>query len=72
MLGRIIGFSGPAKYAEPRMGDVRHSQADITLAQKHLGYSPEVGFEEGLKRTVEWYEEQRAAKSNAGVFAGQR
>jgi nucleoside-diphosphate-sugar epimerase len=46
--------------------------ADITLAQKHLGYSPDVGFEEGLKRTVQWYEEQRAAKINAGVLAGQR
>jgi nucleoside-diphosphate-sugar epimerase len=72
MLGRIIGFNGPAKYAEPRTGDVKHSLADITLAQKHLGYSPDVGFEEGLKRTVKWYEEQRAAKINAGVLAGQR
>jgi nucleoside-diphosphate-sugar epimerase len=72
MLGRIIGFNGRAKYAEPRTGDVKHSLADITLAQKHLGYSPDVGFEEGLKRTVKWYEEQRAAKANPGVLAGQR
>jgi nucleoside-diphosphate-sugar epimerase len=72
MLGRIIGFNGPAKYAEPRTGDVKHSLADITLAKKHLGYSPDVGFEEGLRRTVAWYEEQRAVKPSSGVLAGQR
>jgi UDP-N-acetylglucosamine/UDP-N-acetyl-alpha-D-glucosaminouronate 4-epimerase len=68
MLGRIIGFRGPAKYAAPRTGDVRHSLADISLAQKHLGYSADVGFEEGLRRTVEWYEQQRAS-ANQGVLS---
>ena len=56
MLGRIIGFSGPAKFAAARAGDVKHSLADIALAQKYLGYSPDVGFEEGIRRTVEWYQ----------------
>jgi nucleoside-diphosphate-sugar epimerase len=60
-LSRIIGFSGAAKYAETRAGDVKHSLADITLAQKHLGYSADVSFEEGLKRTVDWYKESEAA-----------
>ncbi len=55
MLQKIIGYTGPARYAEPRSGDIKHSLADIALAKKHLGYSPEVGFEEGLRRTVEWY-----------------
>jgi nucleoside-diphosphate-sugar epimerase len=72
MLGGIIGFNGQAKHAEPRTGDVKHSLADITLAQKHLGYSPDVSFEEGLKRTVKWYEEQRVIKSDPSVLAGQR
>jgi UDP-glucose 4-epimerase len=40
---------------------VKHSLADISLAQKHLGYVPEVGFEEGLRRTVKWYQERRTA-----------
>ncbi len=61
MLRKIIGFSGAAKYAGPRTGDVKHSQADISLAQKHLGYSPSVSFEEGLRRTVAWYQEQAEA-----------
>lgn len=61
MLRKIIGFSGAAKYAEPRTGDVKHSLADISLAQKHLGYSPSVSFEEGLRRTVAWYQQQAEA-----------
>jgi nucleoside-diphosphate-sugar epimerase len=65
-LSKIIGFSGKAKYAEPRDGDIKHSLADITLAQKHLGYSADVSFEEGLKRTVEWYK-QTAVQAQALV-----
>jgi nucleoside-diphosphate-sugar epimerase len=34
---------------------VKHSLADLALAEKHLGYEPTVGFEEGLQRTIEWY-----------------
>jgi UDP-glucose 4-epimerase len=44
-----------ARYDPPREGDIRHSQADIELARKRLGYQPRVGFEEGLRRTWEWY-----------------
>lgn len=66
-LSKIIGFSGPAKYAEARTGDVRHSLADISMAQKHLGYSADVSFEEGLKRTVEWYKQSAQANLVAHV-----
>lgn len=38
-----------------RAGDVKHSLADLTRARKSLGYEPIVGFEEGLRPTVEWY-----------------
>ncbi len=37
-----------------RPGDVRHTWSDIKKARRELGYSPEVDFEEGLRRTVEW------------------
>ena len=43
------------KYGPEREGDVKHSLADISLAEKHLGYKPKVDFEEGLTRTVAWY-----------------
>jgi nucleoside-diphosphate-sugar epimerase len=56
MLRDTIGADGiEPEYAAARAGDVRDSQADITRAEKLLGYRPIVGFEEGLRRTVEWY-----------------
>jgi len=60
VLRRITGYQGPVQYGAERAGDIKHSFADISLAQKHLGYRPSVGFEEGLKRTVAWYQEQGA------------
>jgi UDP-glucose 4-epimerase len=72
MLRKIIGFSGPAKFAPPRTGDVKHSLADIALAQKHLGYSADVSFEQGLRRTVEWYEQQASAKSGPQAVVAHR
>jgi nucleoside-diphosphate-sugar epimerase len=70
LLQNVIGFSGKAQYDAPRAGDVRHSLADISLAQKHLKYSPIVSFEEGLRRTVEWYRE--AASEPVGTTAASR
>jgi UDP-glucose 4-epimerase len=55
LLGKIAGRPAKAEYREPRPGDIAHSQADISLARKLLGYDPKVGFEEGLRRTWEWY-----------------
>jgi UDP-glucose 4-epimerase len=69
ILRKIIGFSGAAKYAALRMGDVKHSLADISLAQKHLGYSVDVSFEEGLRRTVEWYQQSAAQPQIAAAHA---
>ncbi|HYX69404.1 MAG TPA: SDR family oxidoreductase [Terriglobales bacterium] len=57
LLKRITGFGGEAIYAEPRAGDIKHSLADIALAERHLGYQPGVDFEEGLRRTVAWCKE---------------
>ncbi len=41
-------------YKEPIKGDVMHTYADISLAKRELGYSPETGLEEGIKREIEW------------------
>ena len=41
-------------YAEPRPGDVKHSFASVDKAAQSIGYSPSVGFEEGLLKTIEW------------------
>jgi nucleoside-diphosphate-sugar epimerase len=55
LLKKIIGFNGDVKYAPERAGDVKHSLADLSRTEKHLGYKSLVSFEEGLRRTVEWY-----------------
>ena len=42
-------------YAEPRAGDVRDSQADISKARSLLGYQPLVALDQGLEQTVAWF-----------------
>jgi nucleoside-diphosphate-sugar epimerase len=64
LLKTLIGYPGEVKYAPERAGDVKHSLADISRAEKFLGYEPKVVFEEGLSRTIEWYCSQEKA---AGV-----
>ncbi len=57
LLRVMSGFVGARVvpiYKEERAGDVKDSQADITKARTLLGYAPIVGFEEGLRRTIEW------------------
>ena len=62
ILKKLTGYSGDVKYGPEREGDVKHSLADVSSAEKHLGYKPQVNFEEGLRRTVDWYRGQiRAA-----------
>jgi nucleoside-diphosphate-sugar epimerase len=54
-MRKMVGGTVSPIYAEGRKGDVRDSQADITKARELLGYEPIVSFEEGLKKTVDWY-----------------
>jgi UDP-glucose 4-epimerase len=55
LLQALTGYSGQPKYEAERGGDIKHSLADISKAEAALGYKPKVDFEEGLRRTVEWY-----------------
>ena len=55
ILQGITAYSGQPQYGRLREGDIKHSLADVTKAQAGLGYKPSVDFEEGLRRTVEWY-----------------
>ena len=62
-LKRVTGKTEvEAEYRGPRVGDVRHSLADITRARELLGYEPRVGLEEGLRKTIEWWEQSRYAR----------
>jgi nucleoside-diphosphate-sugar epimerase len=55
LLQGLTGYSGQPIYGPERGGDIKHSLADISKAETNLGYKPAVDFEEGLKRTVDWY-----------------
>ena len=54
-LERLTGHDVAPSYAEPRPGDVRHSQADVSAAERDLGFRPEVSVEEGLRLTLDWF-----------------
>jgi nucleoside-diphosphate-sugar epimerase len=60
LLREISGNALEAKYEPAREGDIRDSQADITLSRELLGYDPTVNFAEGLRRTFTWYQESQA------------
>ena len=53
-LETILGPLPTPHHETSRAGDIRHSQADISKAERLLGYRPIVSFEEGLRRTVDW------------------
>jgi len=57
LLNKLAGTSLETKFEPARDGDIRDSQADITEASDLLKYTPSVSFEEGLRRTLDWYRE---------------
>lgn len=54
-LKEITGIDLDPVYADPRPGDVKHSQAEISRAEKLIDYSVAVPFETGLRNTVDWH-----------------
>jgi UDP-glucose 4-epimerase len=57
-INRTLGKNIRPVYTDPRPGDIKHSFADISLLKKTLNYQPEIFFEEGLRRTIAWYQKQ--------------
>jgi nucleoside-diphosphate-sugar epimerase len=68
-IKKITGYAGEVKYGPDRAGDVKHSLANLTRSEKHLGYKPLVSFEEGLRRTIEWYRSGSEGRRLAGSSA---
>ncbi len=54
-LEAILGRRLERKHTPPRAGDVPHTLADLAKAKRLLGYSPLVDFDEGFRRTVEYF-----------------
>ncbi|MCI4446284.1 MAG: SDR family oxidoreductase [Candidatus Aminicenantes bacterium] len=54
-INSFLNFSLKPVYAEARVGDIKESYADISRAEKYLGFKPEIDFLQGLKLTIDWY-----------------
>ncbi len=54
-INGLLGRDVQPRYVSPRPGDVRHSCADVQLARELLGFEPQVSFEEGLRRAIDYY-----------------
>jgi nucleoside-diphosphate-sugar epimerase len=57
MINNLTGRSVKPEYTDPRPGDVKQSLANITAAEKLIGYKPKVSFEQGLQSAIDWYHE---------------
>jgi len=62
-MAAVLGVDVVPEHMPARAGDVRDSQADITKARTLLGYEPTVAFDEGLRRTLQWYRTSEAAQA---------
>ena len=69
-LNRLLGKSIEPLHAPVRAGDVRQSEADIANARRDLAYEPNVSFEEGLARTLRYYQEIISGEPRASATGG--
>ncbi len=58
VIAEALGSDARPRYAPERVGDVKHSLADIGRAEALIGYVPAVKFAEGIRRTIDWYRQQ--------------
>jgi len=54
-IKQVTGYTGTVNFKPEREGDIRHSLADISLAQQVFGYRVVAGFRDGLEKTIEHY-----------------
>jgi UDP-glucose 4-epimerase len=57
LINELVGKNIKPTYTDPRPGDVKHSLADITLAEKLISYKTKVPFKQGLQLAIDWYRE---------------
>jgi nucleoside-diphosphate-sugar epimerase len=55
IINASVGKNVKPAYTDSRPGDVKHSLADITLAEKTIGFKPKLTFQEGLAKAIDWY-----------------
>src|SRR5262245_32829634 len=67
LLNALLGTAVKPVHAAPRPGDVRHSQADIALAEAELGFCPCVSLEQGLRQCIDYFLAQRKSHPSSGA-----
>lgn len=60
MINRLLGKNVKPNYVPARVGDVKHSLADIAAARKLIGFEPVVPFRQGLEKSIDWYRKNLA------------
>ena len=63
-IAAALGRDTNPIFGPPRPGDIQHSLADITLAERELGYRVAVSFADGIERTIAWYRDQADARAD--------
>ena len=54
-INSLLGTKIEAQHVAPRLGDIKHSCADVGRAKELLGYEPQVSFDDGLRLTIDYY-----------------
>jgi UDP-glucose 4-epimerase len=55
MIAELTGTNPEPIHRPPRKGDIRRSEADVSIARSVLGFHPKIDIRDGLRRTVEWF-----------------
>lgn len=63
-LGQIMSINPAVVHSATRKGDAEHTQADVSLAKKLIGYSPDISIEEGLNKFVRWQLKEKDLPTN--------
>ncbi len=66
-IGQFLGRELPRHHTPPRAGDVKHTLADISKAERLLGYHPTVDFAAGIQRTCEYFVKRFGGEAPAAV-----
>ncbi|MEW6680403.1 MAG: GDP-mannose 4,6-dehydratase, partial [bacterium] len=56
VIKKILGRNLKVEYLPPILGDCERNPADISRLKEILGFSPKIDFEEGIRRTIDWYQ----------------
>ena len=66
IVAAVAGGPGEPRFLPPRLGDIRHSLADVSKLAAATGFRPAVGIKDGLEKTVEWMRSEAAAQGREG------